>query len=75
MRIFTLWKHEGSHLDMPWLVGSVDEFTIEENGGFPEDYEKQRNEKGVKELIIHISEDAVRKLFTTPEVSGAVKEH
>lgn len=73
-RIFTLWQHDGSDV-MPWIVDAVDEYTMEEVGGFPEEYAKKKAaDPKLRELVIDIPDDAVRRLFHTPVVKGKVEQ-
>lgn len=72
MKIYTLWKHEGDC--MPWLIDSVDEYTIDEHSGYPDDYEKKRNEPGVRELVLNFPDTAVVKLFQSPTVTATASE-
>jgi hypothetical protein len=72
MRIYTLW-HEGQGGDLPWLVGAVDEYTVDENRGkFPENYAELRARVYHRELIIDIPQKAVSALFESPEVEAKV---
>lgn len=71
MKIYTLW-HEGQGGDIPWLVGAVDEYTVDENNGFPEAYAEMRDRIYHRELVIDVPENAVRALFAAPEVKGAI---
>jgi hypothetical protein len=74
MRIYTLW-HEGQGGDLPWLVGAVDEYTVDENGGFPTAYAELRERVYHRELIIDVPQKAVSALFESPEVEAkAIKE-
>lgn len=72
MKIYTLWKDPEDETAMPWLLDAIDEYTIEENNGFTEDYRDHRAQKGVRELIIDINEAAVLNLFKTPKTSGTI---
>lgn len=71
MKIYTLW-HEGQGGDIPWLVGAVDEYTVDENNGFPEAYAEMRKRTYHRELVIDVPENAVRTLFDSPEVKGSI---
>ena len=72
MRIHTLWhESDAGSGDAPWLVDSVDEYTIEENG-LPPEYAKKLKEPHHRELIIVVPDDAVRGLFTPPLVKAKV---
>lgn len=74
MKIYTLW-HEGQGGDLPWLVGAVDEYTVDENNGlFPEAYAELRSRAYHRELILDVPEKAVCALFEAPEVKAEVVE-
>lgn len=71
--IYTLWEssaHMDDNPDIPWLVDAVDEHTIAD--GDSREYEKKRDHKDRRELVIEIDEAAVRKLFDAPVVKGTV---
>lgn len=72
MLIYTLW-HAGDGDDLPWLITAVDEYTVDENGFYPE-YLKTRDDKLVRELILQVPMKAVRTLFDTPTVEAVIKE-
>lgn len=67
MKIRTLWQR-GIHNESPWLVAAVDEYTEEEHGGTPDFYQAELDKHVSirRELIIEISDVAVRKLFEAP---------
>jgi hypothetical protein len=71
MRIYTLW-HAGDGDDLPWLTDAVDEYTVDENGGFPPEYQKKRADVLVRELVLQVPTKAVRALFDTPEIEATV---
>ncbi len=73
MRIYTLW-HEGQGGDLPYLVGAVDEYTVDENGGFPKPYAELRIRADHRQLILDVPQKAVRTLFDLPEVVAKVVE-
>lgn len=74
MMLYTLWSNEGCAEDeTPWLVNACDEFTIESNGGYPDDYAKHKENPKLRELIIEIPHNAVLKLFRAPVVKGTVE--
>ena len=73
MRIYTLW-HEGQGGDMPWLVGAVDEYTLEEINDFPPEYAEKRGQREHRELVLVVPEAAVRGLFESPEVKVRIAE-
>ena len=73
MRIYTLW-HEGEGGDLPWLLEAVDEYTVDENGGFSEEYIKLLAQACHRELIIEVPAKAVRTLFESPEVKAKIVE-
>lgn len=68
MKIYTLWGPSVEDDDIPWLVDSVDEYSIESIGGFPESYKKHVEEgKGqYRELIIEVPDKAVISIFAIP---------
>lgn len=71
MRLYTLWcNDDGSNI--PWALDAVDEYTVENNGGFPQSYLANRKGPDVRELIIDVPESAVRALFEAPTVKGAI---
>jgi hypothetical protein len=72
MKIYTLWQHEGDSCELPFLVGAVDEYTVEENDGFPEDYAALRALPRHRELVIEVPLKAVRALFESPSVKGSI---
>jgi hypothetical protein len=67
MKVYTLWE-EGGEREMPWLVASIDEYSVEENG-WPEDYEKEKdlkpNGRQRRELLIEFPDEQVLKIFKT----------
>jgi hypothetical protein len=71
MRVYTLW-HEGDPDEFPWILDAVDQYTVDSNGEFPPPYLKHRADVLVRELIIDISDDAVRALFSAPTVRATV---
>lgn len=71
MRVYTLW-HEGDPDEFPWILDAVDQYTVDSNGEFPPPYLKHRSDVLVRELIIDISDDAVRALFSAPTVKATV---
>ena len=71
MLIYTLW-HAGDGDDLPWLTDAVDEYTVDENGSFPPEYLKKRDDKLVRELILQVPMNAVRALFESPTVEAIV---
>jgi hypothetical protein len=71
MMIYTLW-HAGDGDDLPWLVTAVDEYTVDENGGFPPEYFKRREDKLVRELILQVPMKAVSALFESPTVEATI---
>jgi hypothetical protein len=73
MLIYTLW-HEGDDGSIPWLVDAVDEYTIDSMGEYPPEYLKKRDYIHVRELVIDVSEKAVRALFEPPVVKAQVVE-
>lgn len=75
MKLYTLWSHEGCDYDeTPWLVAACDEFSVETNDGYPEDYRKLKDgNPKLRELIIEIPQGAVIKLFQSPVVKGTVE--
>lgn len=71
MRIYTLWA-EGDEGEMPWQVDSVDEYTVDNNGDFPETYKEKKNCGTYRELILCIPDEVVQRLFIPPEVAAKV---
>jgi hypothetical protein len=71
MRIWLLWAPSDGD-DMPWLADAVDEYTIEEHGDFPPEYKKRREDFKCREMMIDISEKAVRALFEPPLVKATI---
>lgn len=72
MIIYTLWHAGDDDGDMPWLVTTIDEYTVDECG-FPPEYLKKRADPLVRELIIDVPEAAVRGLFDSPVVKATVR--
>ncbi len=68
MKIHTLWGPSEEGDDIPWLVDSVDEYSIESIGGFPESYQKhvEQGKGQYRELIIDIPDKAVIAIFAVP---------
>jgi len=71
MRIYTLW-HEGDDGDFPWIVDAVDQYTIDNNGECPPPYLARRADIQVREMVIDVPEEAVRKLFSPPHVRATI---
>lgn len=67
MEIRTIWEWSGDDSEMPWLVASVDEYTIEEHGCIPDFYSKELTD-GRRELVLIVPEKAVRDIFRAPKV-------
>lgn len=57
---------------MPWLVDAFDEYTEESNNGPPDSYLEnlKQHTPQRRELIIEISEKAVRGLFDQPVIEA-----
>lgn len=72
MKIFTVWEPPQDNLSMPSLLDAVDEYTIESNGQVPDSYAEKLGGKN-RELVIEVSESAVRNLFQAPTVKGTTK--
>jgi len=70
--IYTLWHH-GDDDDAPWIVDAVDEYTVDENNGFPPEYQKHRDNPRVRELLIEVPEKDVRAIFDSPTVKATIK--
>ena len=70
MIIYTLWQNDAGDDEMPWLVDSVDEYTVEDGGGFPAEYQQHKLKIGVRELLISIPDEKVLSLFVAPTVRG-----
>ena len=76
MKVYTLWE-EGGEREMPWLVASIDEYTVEEVG-WPEGYEKEReakpNGRTRRELLIEFPDEQVLKIFKTMKAKDVKTE-
>lgn len=70
--LYTLWQDNGE--DIPYLIDSVDEYTLDELNGYPEEYDKKRKQPGVRELLIKFPDKEVLKLFIPPTVGGKAVE-
>jgi hypothetical protein len=70
MRVYTLW-HAGDTGEVPWIINAVDQYTLD-NCECPAPYLKHLADIHVRELIIDIPEDAVRRLFSAPSISATV---
>ena len=72
MKIYTLWHQPNRDLEMPCLIDALDEYTLDENGGYPESYAERHADTAVRELIIDIPEKSVQALFKVPLVRADV---
>lgn len=75
MKLYTLWSQaDATDDETPWMVAACDEFSVDENNGYPEDYLKLKDsDPKLRELIIEIPQAAVIKLFRAPTVKGVVE--
>lgn len=72
MKIRTLWETSPG-LDpadsTPWLIAALDEFSDECGPSDATDaYDAAAKKPYVRELILHVPESVVRRLFAVPEV-------
>ncbi len=71
MMIWTLWEDPGDG-DMPYLVDAYDEYTKENCGEVPPAYQAKIDEDPKrKELILEISEGAVRALWEPKKIKAS----
>jgi len=71
VRITTAWASYGD--DAPWLIAAYDEFTAEEHNGEPDFYTEavaRSSDFIVREVILTVDFDAIRKAFDTPVVEA-----
>ena len=69
MKIYTLW-HEGDD-GIPWLLNAVDEYCVEENG-WPSAYLTDKAKPHVREVVIDLSEKAIKEVFAPPPIKGTI---
>jgi hypothetical protein len=75
MKIYTLWRwDEKDPNTAPWIVGAIDEYCVYENNGYPDDYEKERTTKSVREIVIEVPEKTIRDLWSVPTVQGKTEK-
>lgn len=75
MRIRLAFSDDDTTPDqMPTMIAAVDEYTEDEWGGIPDFYKEDiAKYKNVREVAIHVSDDAVRKLFSVPTIAAEVE--